>query len=89
MVLIDIALHFRYGKPAKTNPWNADTLEWANKLPPTPYNFVSLPPIETRHPLWEHPELPQEMEEGKHGLASADHGRRADVGHRSANRQSA
>ncbi|SJN14983.1 Cytochrome c oxidase polypeptide I [Halomonas citrativorans] len=76
MVLIDIALHFRYGKPAKTNPWNADTLEWANKLPPTPYNFVSLPTIETRHPLWEHPELPQEMEEGKHGLASADHGRR-------------
>lgn len=76
MVLIDIALHFRYGKPAKTNPWNADTLEWANKLPPTPYNFVSLPPIETRHPLWEHPELPQEMQEGKHGLATASHGRR-------------
>ena len=76
MVLIDIALHFRYGKPAKTNPWNADTLEWANQLPPTPYNFVSLPPIETRHPLWEHPELPQEMQEGKHGLATANHGRR-------------
>ncbi|MGO3055571.1 MAG: cytochrome c oxidase subunit I [Halomonas sp.] len=76
MVLIDIALHFRYGKPAKTNPWNADTLEWANQLPPSPYNFVSLPPVETRHPLWEHPELPQQMQEGKHGLATADHGRR-------------
>ncbi|MBP5980388.1 MAG: cytochrome c oxidase subunit I [Halomonas sp.] len=76
MVLIDIALHFRYGKPAKTNPWNADTLEWANQMPPSPYNFVSLPPIETRHPLWEHPELPQQMQEGKHGLAVADHGRR-------------
>ncbi|WP_018917473.1 cytochrome c oxidase subunit I [Vreelandella zhanjiangensis] len=76
MVLIDIALHFRYGKPAKTNPWNADTLEWANQLPPSPYNFVSLPPVETRHPLWEHPELPQQMQEGKHGLAAADHGRR-------------
>ncbi|WP_417421836.1 cytochrome c oxidase subunit I [Halomonas sp.] len=76
MVLIDIALHFRYGKPAKTNPWNADTLEWANQLPPSPYNFVSLPPVETRHPLWEYPELPQQMQEGKHGLAAAEHGRR-------------
>ncbi|MBE0463054.1 MAG: cytochrome c oxidase subunit I [Halomonadaceae bacterium] len=76
MVLIDIALHFRYGKPAKTNPWNADTLEWANQLPPSPYNFVSLPSVETRHPLWEYPELPQQMQEGKHGLAAAEHGRR-------------
>ncbi|UYG01178.1 cytochrome c oxidase subunit I [Halomonas sp. GD1P12] len=76
MVLIDIALHFRFGKPAKHNPWGADTLEWANTMPPSAYNFVSLPNIETRHPLWDNPDLPRTMAEGKHGLAVASHGRR-------------
>ncbi len=76
MVLLDIALHFRFGKPAKQNPWNADTLEWANTMPPSAYNFVSLPRIETRHPLWDDPNLPVTMAEGKHSLAVATHGRR-------------
>lgn len=76
MVLLDIALHFRFGKPAKQNPWNADTLEWANNMPPSAYNFVSLPNVETRHPLWDDPNLPYTMAEGKHSLAVASHGRR-------------
>lgn len=76
MVLLDFALHFRFGKPAKHNPWNADTLEWANSMPPSAYNFVSLPKIETRHPLWDDPDLPRTMAEGKHSLAVATHGRR-------------
>ncbi|BCB07455.1 cytochrome ubiquinol oxidase subunit I [Vreelandella venusta] len=76
MVLLDIALHFRFGKPAKQNPWNADTLEWANSMPPSAYNFVSLPSVETRHPLWDEPNLPHTMAKGMHGLAVASHGRR-------------
>ncbi|HCA02056.1 MAG: cytochrome c oxidase subunit I [Vreelandella alkaliphila] len=76
MVLLDIALHFRFGKPAKQNPWNADTLEWANSMPPSAYNFVSLPTVETRHPLWNDPNLPHTMAKGMHGLAVASHGRR-------------
>ena len=76
MVLLDFALHFRFGKPAKHNPWNADTLEWANSMPPSAYNFVSLPKIETRHPLWDDPNLPRTMTEGQHSLAVATHGRR-------------
>ena len=76
MVLLDFALHFRFGKPAKHNPWNADTLEWANSMPPSAYNFVSLPSIETRHPLWDDPDLPRAMAEGQHRLAVATHGRR-------------
>ncbi|MDQ2694220.1 MAG: cytochrome c oxidase subunit I [Pseudomonadota bacterium] len=76
MVLIDIILHFRYGRPAKPNPWQADTLEWATALPPTPYNFASLPECSTRHPLWEQPELPRTVAEGRHALAVINHGRR-------------
>ncbi|WP_346797791.1 cytochrome c oxidase subunit I [Halomonas sp. Bachu 37] len=76
MMLLDIALHFRFGKPAKQNPWNAGTLEWALTMPPSPYNFVSLPEVEGRDPLWDRPDLPRTIAQGRHGLAVANHGRR-------------
>ena len=76
MVLLDILLHFRFGRSASRNPWNADTLDWATSTPPSTYNFVSLPDCNTRHPLWDSPELPQSIAEGKHGLADISHGRR-------------
>lgn len=79
-VLLDFALHFRFGRPARQNPWDADTLEWATDLPPAPYNFVSLPPVETRHPLWEHPALPRDIAEARHALPHARHGRRETLG---------
>ena len=76
MLLLDIGLHVRFGRRAGANPWQADTLEWATALPPTAYNFVSLPACPTRHPLWENPELPKAIAEGHHGLSTIDHGRR-------------
>src|SRR5690554_5597657 len=51
MILVDLILHFRYGRPAGSNPWNADTLEWATTTPPAAYNFASLPEVSSRHPL--------------------------------------
>jgi cytochrome c oxidase subunit I+III len=47
----------RAGKPAGPNPWNADTLEWATSSPPEHYNFVQLPVVRSREPLWDQPEL--------------------------------
>ncbi|WAJ35500.1 cytochrome c oxidase subunit I [Pseudomonas sp. GOM7] len=75
-VLLDIVLHFRFGLPAADNPWQADTLEWATHLPPSPYNFVSLPRIDSRHPLWDAPQLPHSIARGEHALTVIDHGRR-------------
>jgi cytochrome c oxidase subunit I+III len=75
-ILLDIVLHFRFGQPAKTNPWNADTLEWATSLPPSPYNFVSLPDVTDRHPLWKDPDLPYSIARAEHALKTIDHGRR-------------
>jgi cytochrome c oxidase subunit I+III len=80
MVILDLALHFRLGRPAPPNPWQADTLEWATFLPPKVYNFASLPPVQTRHPLWEHPELPESIAAGEHGLATYSHGLRETYG---------
>jgi cytochrome c oxidase subunit I+III len=79
-VLLDIALHFRFGRIAPPNPWNADTLEWATGTPPRMYNFASQPGCATRHPLWDQPELPESIADGKHWLSIFDHGRRETLG---------
>jgi len=38
--------------PAGDNPWGAATLEWATRSPPPPFNFVALPVVSSREPLW-------------------------------------
>jgi cytochrome c oxidase subunit 1 len=40
------------GAPAGNDPWEAGTLEWATSSPPANYNFVHLPFINSRYPLW-------------------------------------
>lgn len=76
VVLLDIALHFRFGRRAAANPWRADTLEWAMPMPPFPYNFLTAPDIVDRHPLWSRPELPSEIAAGNYHLRDFAHGRR-------------
>ena len=48
------------GKPAGNDPWDAWTLEWAVSSPPPDYNFVKIPVVRSRRPLWDlkHPEDP-------------------------------
>ncbi len=41
------------GEDAGDNPWNAGTLEWAQSSPPPPYNFVQIPDVGGRYPLWD------------------------------------
>jgi cytochrome c oxidase subunit I+III len=79
-VLLDLALHWRFGRKAPPNPWQADTLEWASGMPPKSYNFASLPRLATRHPLWEMPQLLHTIAEGRHALPHAAHGRRETLG---------
>ena len=80
IVLLDLALHFRFGRMAARNPWHADTLEWATDTPPRAYNFASQPDCATRHPLWAHPDLPDGIADGNHWLAQVEHGRREMLG---------
>jgi cytochrome c oxidase subunit I len=58
LLAANIVLSLRRGRLAGDNPWEAWTLEWATTSPPPPHNFVRVPPIWGRRPLWDlaHPE---------------------------------
>jgi cytochrome c oxidase subunit I len=53
LLLVNIARSLRGGAVAGANPWDAPTLEWSVPSPPPPYNFVNIPIVASRHPLWE------------------------------------
>jgi heme/copper-type cytochrome/quinol oxidase subunit 1 len=53
ITLFNIMKSRRVGKLAGPNPWDADTLEWSTTSPPPPYNFLVIPTVASRSPLWE------------------------------------
>jgi cytochrome c oxidase subunit 1 len=55
LFLIDIWRALRLGAEAPANPWNASTLEWATSSPPPASNFLRLPTVASREPLWDNP----------------------------------
>jgi cytochrome c oxidase subunit I+III len=57
--LVNILASLRHGAAAAENPWHASTLEWATSSPPPPYNFLPLPTVAGRDPLWE-PDRPEQ-----------------------------
>jgi cytochrome c oxidase subunit 1 len=56
LYLYNVVVSLRAGAVAPANPWHASTLEWATASPPPPYNFLPLPTVSGREPLWENPE---------------------------------
>jgi cytochrome c oxidase subunit 1/cytochrome c oxidase subunit I+III len=53
LFVINVVRSRRHGADAGPNPWDGFSLEWATPSPPPSYNFVSIPTIASRHPLWE------------------------------------
>ena len=45
------------GPPAGDDPWRGETLEWATSSPPPHYNFVTVPTVRSKEPMWDQPEL--------------------------------
>jgi cytochrome c oxidase subunit I+III len=64
-VFIDLLLHFRVAGKVDTNPWNAGTLEW---LPQDQYATRSIPRVHSREPLWDQPNLREQVDSGQHYL---------------------
>jgi cytochrome c oxidase subunit 1 len=57
--LVNILASLKRGAAAADNPWQASTLEWATTSPPPAYNFLPLPTVSGRDPLWE-PDRPEQ-----------------------------
>jgi cytochrome c oxidase subunit I+III len=51
--IINVVISLRRGADAGPNPWDAATLDWTTPSPPPPYNFVVIPALASRTPLWE------------------------------------
>jgi cytochrome c oxidase subunit I len=52
LFLINIFVSRRSGVLAGANPWDADSLEWDIPSPPPNYNYLYLPTVNSRTPLW-------------------------------------
>jgi cytochrome c oxidase subunit I len=52
LFIYNIAHSLKKGEIAGNNPWDAPTLEWAIPSPPPAFNFVAIPNITHRDPLW-------------------------------------
>ena len=68
--LIDLVLQARKGDPARENPWRASSIEWILPMPPPSYNFISIPEIRSRYPLWDNPALGELARQGEGWLAA-------------------
>jgi cytochrome c oxidase subunit 1 len=52
LFVINVARSRVSGEHAGEDPWGAPTLEWSTHSPPPPFNFVALPVVASRVPLW-------------------------------------
>ena len=57
LFVVNVVWSFRRGDRAGDNPWEADSLEWSETSPPPSAQFVRLPVVRSRHPLWEQADL--------------------------------
>lgn len=62
LFIINFFYMLRLGKPAGSNPWGADSLEWSVPSPPPKYSYSVLPSIRSRHPLWDQTNLEADNE---------------------------
>lgn len=67
--IIDFARHFRRGREAGDDPWQAPSLEFYSGSKPE--GFRSLPVIRSRYPMWDRPQLGREIEDGRGYLPDA------------------
>jgi len=52
LFIVNVVHAWFKGPRADDNPWNASSLEWATPSPPPAFNFVALPVVASRAPLW-------------------------------------
>jgi len=80
LFVFDVIRSLWWGARAPHNPWNAGTLEWATDSPAPPYNFRSIPTIESAYPLWDQQNLFRDIKQGRFALGDPSSGLRLTAG---------
>ncbi|MCC6454686.1 MAG: cbb3-type cytochrome c oxidase subunit I [Caldilineaceae bacterium] len=62
LFVINVVTSWRRGEKVESNPWKADSLEWATSIPAPSYGFAELPIVQSRNPLWDEKDIRQEEE---------------------------
>ena len=55
LFILNVGWSLFKGERAGNDPWGAGTLEWSVPSPPPAYNFLALPVVASREPLWSPP----------------------------------
>ena len=55
LFVINVFWSRRSGLIAGSDPWRGQSLEWATTSPPPVYNFLDIPTVQSREPLWTDP----------------------------------
>lgn len=76
LFLIDVARKFRFTFEGRGNVWNAGTLEW---LPNDVYQTRSIPIVTSREPIWDQPNLAEDVEAGRYFLPGTRTGQRETI----------
>ena len=76
LLVVDLVRGLRRPPREHGNPWNAATLEW---VPSDNYGTRSIPQVAGRDPLWQRPDLAQEVQDGRHWLPGTATGLRETI----------
>lgn len=50
--------------PSPADPWEGYSLEWATSSPPAEHNFIVVPTVQSRHPMWDQTDLVSQVAGG-------------------------
>jgi len=52
LIAVDVMRALRRAPDAPADPWQGDSLEWSVPSPPPEHDFVSIPYVRSRYPMW-------------------------------------
>jgi cytochrome c oxidase subunit I+III len=67
LVVANLAVSLRRGRPAGRDPFDGATLEWATTSPPPPFNFTVIPTVSSPYPMWDERDRVEDMRRVQRG----------------------
>lgn len=80
LIVMDVILQKRFGKPFRRDPWRSGTLEWAMPTPPPSYTFGSIPEIDIRADRIDPSDMGRKLAGGEGYLSEARNGWQETIG---------